>query len=336
MMNTLQKIKELDFSMTKDIAQKGRDVLTHEANGLLRLAQSLGDSFEKAVQTISKTQGRLIVSGVGKSGHVGRKIAATFASTGQPAFFVHAAEAGHGDLGMITKDDTLLLISYSGEANELHSLLHYASRLQLPVISITSKSASLLATHSTISLVLPDVGEACPMGLAPTTSTTLTMGLGDALAVALLSMRGFTKQDFNTFHPGGNLGRQLQSIRDFMHSGDRLPLMSITAPMTQCLVAMSTSGFGCVGIIDDASCLVGIITDGDLRRNMSDRLLELTANEIMTACPVTILPDALMGEALALFEKKSITNVFVVDTELSNNNVLGILHLHDCLRGKVI
>ncbi|MDP3372124.1 MAG: KpsF/GutQ family sugar-phosphate isomerase [Candidatus Paracaedibacteraceae bacterium] len=320
----------------QSIAQAGRDVLAHEANGLLMLADSLGESFDEAVQMISKTQGRLIVSGVGKSGHVGRKIAATFASTGQPAFFVHAAEAAHGDLGMITKDDTLLLISYSGEANELHSLLHYASRLQLPVISITSKSASLLAIHSTISLVLPDVGEACPMGLAPTTSTTLTMGLGDALAVALLSVRGFTKHDFNTFHPGGNLGHQLRSIRDFMHTGERVPLVPVTSGMTQCLMAMSTSGFGCVGIIDDASCLVGIITDGDLRRNMTDHLLVLTAKEVMTASPITILPNALMGEALALFEKKSITNVFVVDTALNNNNVLGILHLHDCLRGKII
>lgn len=335
-MSAFSKIQESDLSMNQTIIQKGRDVLAHEANGLLRLSESLGEAFDEAVQIISKTKGRLIVSGVGKSGHVGRKIAATFASTGQPAFFVHAAEAGHGDLGMITKDDTLLLISYSGEANELHSLLHYASRLQLPVISITSKSASLLATHSMISLVLPDIGEACPMGLAPTTSTTLTMGLGDALAVALLSMRGFTKQDFNTFHPGGNLGHQLRSIRDFMHIGERLPLMSLTAPMTQCLMAMSTSGFGCVGIIDDASCLVGIITDGDLRRNMTDHLLELTAKEVMTDNPITILPNALMGEALALFEKKSITNVFVVNTELSSNNVLGILHLHDCLRGKII
>ena len=322
--------------MTHTIIQKGHDVLIHEAKGLYALAESLGAEFESAVTTIKNTQGRLIVSGVGKSGHVGRKIAATFASTGQPAFFVHAAEAGHGDLGMITKDDTLLLISYSGEANELHALFHYAHRLQLPIISITSKSESLLATHSNITLVLPDVGEACPMGLAPTTSTTLTMALGDALAVALLSMRGFTKQDFNTFHPGGNLGHQLRSIKDFMHHGERVPRAPLDTPMTECLMRMSASGFGCVGIIDDTMRLVGIITDGDLRRHMSENLLSLTASDIMTKNPATIAPDALMGDALALFEKKSITNVFVVDQSRATDNVLGILHLHDCLRGKII
>jgi len=322
--------------LNQTIVQKGRDVLTREAKGLLLLAESLDDSFESAVQVISKTHGRLIVSGVGKSGHVGRKIAATFASTGQPAFFVHAAEAGHGDLGMITKDDTLLLISYSGEANELHALFNYAHRLQLPVISITSKRASLLATHSNITLILPDVGEACPMGLAPTTSTTLTMALGDALAVALLSMRGFTKHDFNTFHPGGNLGHQLRSIKDFMHLQERVPLAPSDTPMTECLMRMSASGFGCVGIIDDNACLVGVITDGDLRRHMSTNLLSLTASDVMTKNPATIAPEALMGDALALFEQKSITNVFVVDQSRANDNVLGILHVHDCLRGKII
>lgn len=322
--------------MTKTIAQKGYSVLIHEAKGIYELAESLGDDFERAVTTISETKGRLIVSGVGKSGHVGRKIAATFASTGQPAFFVHAAEAGHGDLGMITKDDTLLLISYSGEANELHALFHYAHRLQLPIISITSKESSLLAKHSNITLILPNVGEACPMGLAPTTSTTLTMALGDALAVALLSLRGFTKQDFNTFHPGGNLGHQLRSIKDFMHQGERVPLVQADTPMTTCLMRMSASGFGCIGIIDDNECLVGIITDGDLRRHMSDNLLNLNARDVMTKSPVTIAPDALMGDALAIFEKKSITNVFVVDQTSAKNNVLGILHLHDCLRGKII
>lgn len=322
--------------MTKTIAQKGYSVLIHEAKGIYELAESLGDDFERAVTTISETKGRLIVSGVGKSGHVGRKIAATFASTGQPAFFVHAAEAGHGDLGMITKDDTLLLISYSGEANELHALFHYAHRLQLPIISITSKESSLLAKHSNITLILPNVGEACPMGLAPTTSTTLTMALGDALAVALLSLRGFTKQDFNTFHPGGNLGHQLRSIKDFMHQGKRVPLVQADTPMTTCLIRMSASGFGCIGIIDDNECLVGIITDGDLRRHMSDNLLNLNARDVMTKSPVTIAPDALMGDALAIFEKKSITNVFVVDQTSAKNNVLGILHLHDCLRGKII
>ncbi len=318
------------------LIQKGRDVLFHGIKGLKTLAESLDNVFEMAVKTIASTKGRLIVSGVGKSGHVGRKIAATFASTGQPAFFIHAAEAGHGDLGMITKDDTLLLISYSGEASELHALFHYAHRLQLPVISITSKKTSLLAHHSNITLVLPDIGEACPMGLAPTTSTTLTMALGDALAVALLSQRGFSKQDFYRFHPGGNIGHQLRSIRNFMHKDERVPLESPHASITECLIKMSSSGFGCVGIVNANGCLEGIITDGDLRRNISNNLLSLTAADVMTKNPVTIDPEGLMGDALALFEKKSITNLFVVDKNLTKNNVQGILHLHDCLRGKII
>ncbi len=330
-----------DSSKTK-MQEKGREVLYHEAQALCALADSLNSYFDEAVTIIGKTKGRLIVSGVGKSGHVGRKMAATFASTGQPAFFVHAAEAGHGDLGMITKDDTLLLISYSGEASELHALLDYAHRMQLPIVSITSKATSFLASHSTITLMLPDVPEACPMGLAPTTSTTLTMALGDALAVSLLTLKGFTKSDFNTFHPGGNLGHKLRSIQDFMHPIDKTPLTSIATSVAHCLTQMSQGGFGCVGIVDHDT-LVGIITDGDVRRHMlsvleANKVTDFkaaTAIDMMTKNPIIITSDALMGDALAIFEKKSITNLFVVDT-IENRKVVGILHVHDCLRGKVI
>lgn len=336
--NTLLATSVLD-TMTQ---QKGREVLNHEALALHALADSLNNSFDEAVTIIGQTKGRLIVSGVGKSGHVGRKMAATFASTGQPAFFVHAAEAGHGDLGMITKDDTLLLISYSGEASELHSLLDYAHRMQLPIVSITSKSTSFLASHSTITLMLPDVPEACPMGLAPTTSTTLTMALGDALAVSLLTLKGFTKSDFNTFHPGGNLGHKLRSVRDFMHPIEKTPLTSVTTPIASCLTHMTRGGFGCVGVMNNDT-LVGVITDGDIRRYMSnvleknnaDTLNTVTAADMMTKNPIIMTSDALMGDALAIFEIKSITNLFVIDTTESQK-VIGILHVHDCLRGKVI
>jgi arabinose-5-phosphate isomerase len=318
------------------VCQTGQDVIVHEAKGLMILAETLDEHFDQAVSLINQTKGRLIVSGVGKSGHVGRKLAATFASTGQPSFFIHAAEASHGDLGMITRDDTLLLLSYSGEALELHSLLNYGRRLQLPVISITSKHESMLARHSNVTLTLPSVGEACPMGLAPTTSTTMTMAMGDALAVSLLTLRGFTKNDFRTFHPGGNLGRQLRSLKDYMHTGDQIPLVHQNVCIAECIDSISKGRFGCTGVYNDAHHLVGIITDGDLRRHLKHNLLEQKAYTVMTRDPVTIGPDALMGDALVLFQEKAITNVFIVDMKNEHNTILGILHLHDCLKGNII
>lgn len=325
-------IKDLDVART---------VLRTEADGLCILADQLDDTFVAALDLIFKTKGRLIVSGVGKSGHVGRKMAATFASTGQPAFFVHAAEAGHGDLGMIANDDTLLLISYSGKARELQPMIDYAHRFSIPIIAITGNQDSPLAQHATKTLLLPSVGEACPMGLAPTTSTTLTIAIGDALAVSLLSRRGFTKQDFNVFHPGGNLGFQLKSIQDFMHTADDVPFVQCTTGFDICLDKMSQKRLGCVGVLDHAHKLCGIITDGDIRRfiqrHMNQNALKQTnviiAQDIMTKDPVCLHESALLGDALSLFELKKITNVFVINDD---RDVVGLLHIHDCLRGKAI
>jgi arabinose-5-phosphate isomerase len=312
--------------------EKGREVVLAEAAALQQLAESLNETFDEAIEMIRATKGHLIVSGVGKSGHVGKKIAATFASTGQPSFFVHAAEAGHGDLGMVTKDDILLLISYSGEAKELHAIIDYAHRFSIPIIAICGKQACTLTRLANLALVLPDVGEACSMGLAPTNSTTLTMALGDALAVALLSSRGFSKHDFKLFHPGGNLGQQLKQVSDFMHKGEKVPLVTENTPMGECLVKMTYHGFGCVGVLGRDEKLVGIITDGDLRRHMSSKLLEQTASDVMTKNPVTLGEGLLMADALAIFEKKSITSLFILD---ENRKVLGLLHIHDCLRNSV-
>jgi arabinose-5-phosphate isomerase len=312
--------------------EKGREVILAEAAALQQLALTLDGTFDEAIEMIEATKGRLIVSGVGKSGHVGKKIAATFASTGQPSFFVHAAEAGHGDLGMITKGDILLLISYSGEARELHAVIDYARRFSVPIIAISGRKNCTLTRLANLSLVLPNVGEACPMGLAPTNSTTLTMALGDALAVALLSSRGFSKHDFKLFHPGGNLGQQLKHVSDYMHKGDKVPLVTRDTPMGECLVKMTHHGFGCVGVLDSDEKLIGVITDGDLRRHMSSNLLEQTASEVMTKNPITLEDDLLMADALAIFEKKAITSLFILD---KNNKVQGILHIHDCLRNSV-
>ena len=309
--------------------QIAKDVILTEADALRALAAHVDSRFDQAIDMIQHTQGRLIVSGMGKSGHIGRKIAATFASTGQPSLFLHAAEASHGDLGMIASGDTLLLISYSGEAKELTTIIDYSHRLSLPIISITGQEHSTLARLSTLALVLPRVNEACPMGLAPTTSTTLTLALGDALAVALLKQRGFSKQQFRIFHPGGNLGKQLRRVAEFMHQGDKIPLVTGDTLMGECLVKMTAHGFGCIGITDNNNTLVGIITDGDLRRHMNPNLLTQSAYEIMTPNPVTLSPDCLMTDALAIFEKKSITSVFIIEDD---QRICGILHLHDCLR----
>jgi arabinose-5-phosphate isomerase len=319
----------LSDSQTSSYLEIGKDVITAEAEALHDLAKSLGPSFEEAITLMAKNQGRLIISGIGKSGHIGRKIAATFASTGQPSLFVHPAEASHGDLGMIAKGDVLLLISYSGESKELTTIIDYCHRLALPIISITGQEHSTLSRFSTVSLVLPKVSEACPMGLAPTTSTTVTLALGDALAVALLRHRGFSKQQFHVFHPGGSLGQQLRRIADCMHQGAKIPLLPTLTLMGECLVKMTAYGFGCVGVTDEQGFLLGIITDGDLRRHMNPDLLTQSVDQIMTKNPLTISPDFLIADALAIFEQKSITSLFVLD---DTKAIVGIVHLHDCLR----
>jgi arabinose-5-phosphate isomerase len=321
-----------DMSWTD--VQVARDVLNTEAAGLLSLAASLGDAFGEAVDKLAQTTGRVVVSGMGKSGLVGRKIAATLASIGTPALFVHPAEASHGDLGMIVAGDAVLALSNSGETAELADLVAHARRFGLPLVGITTRADSSLAKASDVALLLPKAPEACPMGLAPTTSTTMQMALGDALAVALLTRRGFTASDFRQIHPGGRLGARLRRVRDLMHGGDAMPLAPPTMRMDAALVCMTEKRFGCLGIIDADGRLQGIITDGDLRRAMGPDLLGRTARTLMTPAPRTIGPDALAADALLLMNAKDrpITTLFVVD---ETDRPIGILHLHDLLRAGI-
>jgi len=310
-----------------------RRVLAAEAEALGVMAGRLGADFSKALDLLTRSEGgRVIVTGMGKSGHVGRKIAATLASTGTPAMYVHPAEASHGDLGMITKHDALLALSNSGETVELTDIVTYSRRYDIPLVAITSRTESSLAEAADLALILPDVGEACPMGLAPTTSTTLMLALGDALAVALLERKGFSSADFQIYHPGGKLGRQLMKVADLMHEGDAVPLVEPERPMSDVLLVITQKSFGCVGVVDPAGGLLGIITDGDLRRHMQSGLVGRLAAEVMTPNPLTIRPGILAAEALRIMNAKKITSLFVVGED---KKPVGILHLHDCLRAGV-
>ena len=311
-----------------------RRVIREEAEALALLANELDAVLSEAVDLILSSQGRVIVSGIGKSGHIARKIAATLASTGTPAHFVHPAEASHGDLGMVTKGDVVLAISNSGEAPELANLLAYTQRFGIPLIGITSKPSSTLATHCDIVLLMPKVPEACGTGVVPTTSTTMTLALGDALAVALMEHRAFSAENFRDFHPGGKLGAQLARVGDLMHTGDAVPLSGENTPMSDTLLTISQKGFGVVGVLDEDGYLTGIVTDGDLRRNMAG-LLDLTAGEVMTKSPSTIHPAALAEEAVNVMNERKITCLFVVDPE-GSRKVVGILHIHDCLRAGIV
>nr|WP_249732421.1 KpsF/GutQ family sugar-phosphate isomerase [Roseococcus sp. SDR] len=314
--------------------ETARRVLRLEAAALEATAQGLDARFEAAVALLAATTGRVVVSGMGKSGHVGRKIAATFASTGTPAQFVHPGEASHGDLGMIIQGDSVLALSNSGETSELGDLVAHTRRFGIPLISIVGRPASMLGRDSDVALVLPAAQEACPLGLAPTTSTTMQLALGDALAVALLERRGFGPEDFRVFHPGGKLGARLSRVADLMHGPDELPLATPETPMADALVAMTAKRFGCLGITDPAGRLTGIITDGDLRRALQPghALLTRAAGEVMTRQPRSIPADALAAEALRLMNEGSITTLFVVDAE---RRPVGILHIHDLLRAGV-
>jgi arabinose-5-phosphate isomerase len=290
--------------------------------------EGLGAAFERAVAVISAAPGRVIVTGVGKSGHIGRKIAATLASTGQPASFVHAAEASHGDLGMVQSGDVVIAVSWSGETAELAAIITYAKRFAIPLIAFTANPDSALGREADVRLCLPSAQEACPNGLAPTTSTTMQLVLGDALAVALLEAKGFTARDFRVFHPGGKLGAKLTHVRDVMHQGERVPRIRVGAGMAEAIVEMSSKGFGCVGVFDDRGALVGIITDGDLRRHLSSNLIvDTPVEEVMTRAPRTIAPDALVAEALEIISHK-ISALLVVEA----GEVVGIVHFHDLLR----
>ncbi|HEX2652477.1 MAG TPA: KpsF/GutQ family sugar-phosphate isomerase [Xanthobacteraceae bacterium] len=306
-----------------------------EAGGITALAAALrnglGQPFVAAAELILGARGRMIVTGMGKSGHIGRKIAATFASTGTPAFFVHPGEASHGDLGMITADDVIMALSWSGETIELTNLITYSRRFRIGLIAITSNAESTLAKSADVVLALPHAREACPHNLAPTTSSLMQLALGDALAVALLESRGFTALDYSVFHPGGRLGAMLKYVRDIMHTGDALPLASLGDRMSDAIVEMSTRSFGCVGIVDQTERLVGIITDGDLRRHMRADLLDARVDDIMTAKPKTVRPDQLASEVLELLNSSKITAVMVVEA----GKPVGIVHLHDLLRAGI-
>jgi arabinose-5-phosphate isomerase len=317
-------------SSSTDLLATGRRVIRREAGALDVLAGALDDNFSRAVSLLMAAKGRVIVSGMGKSGHVARKIAATFASTGTPAHFVHPAEASHGDLGMVAEGDVLLVLSNSGETPELADMLAHAKRFAIPLIAITSRDGSTLMRQATVGLLLPDVPEACEKGIVPTTSTTMTLALGDALAVALMEHRAFTPDHFRMFHPGGKLGARLLRVSDLMH--DNPPLVAEGLAMGEVLVKITGSGFGVVGVTDPAGDLVGIITDGDLRRHLEGLMLH-KAGEVMTANPRTIGPDALAGEALALMNDRKITCLLV--TAPDTRRAIGILHVHDCLRAGV-
>ncbi|MFC5738947.1 KpsF/GutQ family sugar-phosphate isomerase [Sinirhodobacter huangdaonensis] len=316
-------------SSTTDYLATGRKVITIEAEGLTALAAGLDESFARAVETILKAKGRVIVSGMGKSGHIARKIAATFASTGTPAQFVHPAEASHGDLGMVTRDDVALMLSNSGETPELADMIAHTRRFSIPLIGVASRPDSTLLRQSDVALVLPQAPEACGSGVVPTTSTTMTLALGDAIAVALMEHRRFTPEMFRTFHPGGKLGAKLSKVSDLMHTD--MPLVSETTPMSEALLEISRKGFGVVGVTDARGDLVGIITDGDLRRHMAG-LLEHNAAEVMTRNPRTITPGVLAEAAVAVMNECKITCLFAVD----GRRPVGILHIHDCLRAGVV
>ena len=309
---------------TLGVEAAGLDALMGAIQGPLRAP------FMETVQRIREAGGRVVVTGLGKSGHVGRKIAATLASTGTPALFVHAAEAGHGDLGMITRDDVILALSWSGETTELRAVVEYSRRFRVPLVALTSCADSSLAQAADIVLALPVAREACPHGLAPTTSTAMQMALGDALAVALLESRGCTALNFRVFHPGGRLGANLRHVRDLMHGGDAVPLVAIGRPMGEAVLRMTEKGFGCVGVTEGER-LVGIVTDGDLRRHMADHLLGLPVEAVMTPAPKTISPDALASEALELINRLKITALLVVE----GARPVGIVHEHDLLRAGV-
>ncbi|WP_140985931.1 KpsF/GutQ family sugar-phosphate isomerase [Asticcacaulis tiandongensis] len=321
-----------DADTTARILKTGAEVLRIEADALRLMADTLGDKFVAAVDLIYQTRGRVILSGMGKSGHIARKIAATLASTGTPAYFVHPAEASHGDLGMITPDDTCLVLSNSGETAELSDIVAHTRRFSIPLIGVAGRPQSTLLKTADVALVLPDAPEACAIGMAPTTSTTATLALGDALAVAVMERRDFSKEQFRVFHPGGKLGAQLLKVAALMHGAEALPLVSEAAPMSDVILTITSKAFGVAGLVDAEGQLIGVITDGDLRRNL-EGLLEKTAGEVASRHPRTVAPEMLAVEALGLMNDKKITTVFVVDAD---KKPVGLLHIHDCLRAGLV
>jgi arabinose-5-phosphate isomerase len=322
-------------SMSDDqalVIQSALRTLDAEGSGIAALAAAMRDGLGRAligaVDLIKGSQGRLIVTGMGKSGHVARKLAATFASTGTPAFFVHPSEASHGDLGMITKDDVIIALSWSGETVELKNLIDYSKRFKIGLIAITAEAGSTLGRAATVVLALPAAREACPHNLAPTTSSLMQLALGDALAIALLESRGFSERDFHVFHPGGRLGALLKFVRDVMRTDASVPLIPLGSRMSDAIMEISAKGIGCVGVTDARGQIVGIITDGDLRRHMGPGLTEAKVDDIMTQGPKICRPDQLVSEVIELLNSSKITTIFVVE----NTKPVGIVHLHDLLR----
>lgn len=310
---------------TIETERNGLDVLREAIDG------ELGPDFTAAVQLIATAQGRVVVTGMGKSGHVGRKIASTLASTGTPAHYVHPAEASHGDLGMIQREDVIIALSWSGETRELADIVSYAKRHRVGLIALTANADSALGREADVCLTLPRVREACPNNQAPTTSTTMTLTLGDALAVALLEDRGFSALDFHAFHPGGKLGAELKHVGSVMHRGERMPVVPLGTRMSEALVVQSEKGFGCVVVQDSAGRLAGIVTDGDLRRHMGPRLIEMTVDEVMTRTPTTIEPGTLLGQALEIMETRSISALVVAEAD----RPVGLVRVLDLLRAGV-
>ncbi len=315
-----------------DILQTARNVIAQQVSGLEALEDALGESFIHAVELIQNCKGRLIISGMGKSGHVARKIAATFASTGTPSHFVHPAEASHGDLGMITPDDVVMLLSNSGETAELQDIITYCTRFSIPIIAIVRRETSILVEAAKIAFILPAVAESSPVN-APTTSTTMMMAWGDALAVSVLYQRGFTNEDFGIYHPGGKLGSQLAKAESLMKPYNTLPIVSKSDGMDNVLIIMTEKSLGCALVAESDQTLIGLITDGDLRRHMSNNLIQQSAEKVMTPSPITILPSMLASEALGIMNQHGITSLCVTD---NGNHLLGLLHIHDVLRAGIV
>ena len=310
------------------IINRAKKTLTTEVKELKNLSKIFNNNFYKAVILLSKVKGRVIVTGVGKSAHIGNKISATLASTGTPSYLIHATEASHGDLGGITKNDCILAISNSGETSELNNIISYSKRFDIPLVSISSNAKSSLNKNSTVGIVYKKPIEACPHNLAPTSSTTVMLVIGDCMAMSLLELKGFKSSQFKSFHPGGNLGKDLKRVDEIMHTGSALPLSKENEKMTKALLTMTKKSFGCVGVVNNNKKLIGIITDGDLRRNMNDNLFNLKALNLMTKNPSTGNKDMLVGEALNLMNNKKITSLFICE----KNKPVGIIHIHDLLR----
>ena len=311
-----------------EIINRAKKTLSTEIKELKNLSIIFNNNFYNAVILLSKVKGRVIVTGIGKSAHIGNKISATLTSTGTPSYFIHATEASHGDLGGIKKNDCVLAISNSGETSELNNIIDYTKRFDIPLISISSNKKSLLYQNSTIGIVYKKPVEACPLNLAPTSSTTISLVIGDCLAMSLLELKGFKSSQFKNIHPGGNLGKDLKQIEEIMHVGSSLPLANENEKMNKTLLTMTRKSFGCIGVLNKNKNLIGIITDGDLRRNMNDKLFKLKAKELMTKNPTTGNKNMLVGEALSIMNSKKITNLFICE----KNKPIGIIHMHDLLR----